>query len=211
MSVTSMTATRERHAEATRSAIVDAAKQLLLEQRNTDFSIQEVADRAGLAHRTVYRYFPTRQELVTATARMLASSVADDSFSDVSTVDEWIAGLRSHLSRTEANIDLVRRILAAALASDDLLTFGHEQRDRDMHRWNVFRSEFPRLADDEARRLFLTLRHLTSSVTYVLMRLRFETPADEAVDTIERAARELVERARGLSRAAERHGGDDGA
>jgi AcrR family transcriptional regulator len=210
MTVTSMTTTRDRHADATRGAILDAAQALLLERRNTDFSVQEVADRAGLAHRTVYRYFPTRQELVTATARLLAPGIADDSFRDVSTVEEWIAAVRPHLARTEANIDVVRRILAAVLASDDLLTFGHEQRDRDAHRWDVFRSEFPGLAEDEARRLFLTLRHLTSSATYVLMRLRFEMPPDQAVDTIERAARELVERARGLTGVAQPMGRDGG-
>lgn len=205
-----MTATRYRHAEATRNAILQAARELLLQRRNTDFSIQEVADRAGMAHRTVYRYFPTRQELVIATARSLAPGIADDSFRDVSTVGEWLAAIRPHLVRTEANLDVVRRILAAALVSDDLLTFGHEQRDRDSHRWEVFRGEFPGLADREARRTFTTLRHLTSSATYVLLRLRFEMPPDEAVETIEQAAAELVERASDLSRTAEGRGIDGG-
>jgi AcrR family transcriptional regulator len=203
-----MSATRRRHADATRGAILAAARELLLERHDTDYSIQDVADRAGLAHRTVYRYFPTRRELVLATAHSLASDLADDAFRDVSTLGEWIAALRPHLAHTEANLDVVRRILAAVLASEDLLTFGHEQRDRDAHRWELFRNEFPGLADDDARRMFATLRHLTSSATYVLFRLRFRMSPEEAVEAMERAAAELVERARGLTRTGTRRSRD---
>ena len=57
-----------RHTEATRKVILDAAVDLFLERQSDEFSVQEVADRAGLTHRTVYRYFPSRQELLGATA-----------------------------------------------------------------------------------------------------------------------------------------------
>lgn len=48
----------------TRDRVVDAAVELLNERDFADVSMQEVADRAGVAVRTVYRNFRTRDELL---------------------------------------------------------------------------------------------------------------------------------------------------
>jgi AcrR family transcriptional regulator len=181
--------------EATRTAILEAAAQLLLERRNDGFSVQAVADRAGLTHRTVYRYFPTRLELMAATARSLAPHLEEDSFAGVSTIDEWIDALGPHLAGTEANLEIVRSLLAAILASEDPLPFGQRTADRDSHRWEVFRRQLPHLSEDDARRTFATLRHLTSSTSYVLYRLRFRMSPAEAIKAIRGGATELVEQA----------------
>ena len=57
--------------------IIDALTELVLEGGLPEFSVQEVADRAGVSVRTVYRYFPTResllQGLVTHVRELLAS------------------------------------------------------------------------------------------------------------------------------------------
>src|ERR671910_340446 len=108
-----------RHTEATRKVILDAAVGLFLERQSDGFSVQEVADRAGLTHRTVYRYFTTRQELLSATAARLGPAVVDQRFADVSTLEEWIAALGPHFAHTEANIDLVRRVIATMFISED--------------------------------------------------------------------------------------------
>ncbi len=190
-----------RHAEATRNAILDATVGLFLERRSDAFSVQEVADRAGLTHRTVYRYFPTRQELMGATAQHLAPGFADDTFIEVSTVEEWIEAIGAHLARTEANFEVVRRVIAAVLASDDSLLFGQGIHDRDTHRWEVFRRQFPNLAEDDARRTFATLRHLMSSTSYVFHRLRFGLSAAEATEAIRSGATQIVEQAARRDRA----------
>ena len=190
-----------RHAEATRRAILDAGVELLLERSGVGFSVQEVADRAGLTHRTVYRYFPTRQELMAATARSLPG-FADESFSEVSSVEEWIAGLGRHHARTEANFGIVRSVLAAVLASDDLLPFGQARQVRDAHRWDVFRGQFPHLPESDARRTYAALRHVTSSASYVFCRLRFGMSPAEATETIRGGASDIVEQAAWRNRAA---------
>ena len=199
-----------RHTEATRQAILEAGVQLLLERRSDGFSVQEVADRAGLTNRTVYRYFPTRQELMAATARSLPPGLTDDPFSEVSTVEEWIDAIGPYLARTEANFELVRSVLAAVLTSDDLLLFGQEMRNRDAHRWDVFRRQFPHLPETDARRTFATLRHLTSSSSYVLCRLRFGMSAAEATETIRTGASQIVEQAARRDWAAARGEAGDG-
>lgn len=191
-----------RHMEATRNAILEAAVDLFLERQSDGFSVQEVADRAGLTHRTVYRYFPTRQELLGATAQRLAPDVAEEPFSEVSTVEEWIDAVGPYFARTEVNFEIVRRVVAALLASDDQRLFGQDIRERDTHRWEVFRRQFPHLPESDARRTFATLRHLMSSTSYVLYRLRFRLSPAEATEAIRSGAAQIVEQAARRDRAA---------
>jgi len=193
-----------RHTDATRSAILEAAVDLFLERQSDGFSVQEVADRAGLTHRTVYRYFPARQELLAATAERLAPALVDQRFTDVSTVEEWIDALDAHFTHTEANFELVRRVVATLFASEDLRLFGQDLRERDTHRWQVLRGQFPHLPERDARRTFATLRHLMSSTSYVLYRLRFGLSPSEATEAIQTAARQIVEQAARRDRAARR-------
>jgi AcrR family transcriptional regulator len=195
-----------RHTEATRNAIIEAAAELFLDRPN-GFSIQDVANRAGLTHRTVYRYFPTRHDLIGAAAQHLAPGFGEDSFAEVASVEEWIDAVGAHLARTEANLDIVRSLLAAMLASRDLVLVGAGLHDRDAHRWEVFRGQFPHLLDDDARRTFATLRHLTSSTTYVLYRLRFAMSPAEATEAIRGGATQIVEQATLRDRAADRKEG----
>jgi AcrR family transcriptional regulator len=184
-----------RHTDATRRVILEAAVDLFMERQSDGFSVQEVADRAGLTHRTVYRYFPTRQELLGATAERLAPALVDEQFAEASTVEEWIDALGPHFAHTEANFELVRRVVAALFTSEDLRLFGQDLRERDAHRWQVFRRQFPRLPEDDSRRTFATLRHLTSSTSYVLYRRRFGMSPAEATEAIQSAASQIVEQA----------------
>ena len=64
--------TRQR----TRRAILDAMVDVIMEADGIGFSVQAVADRAGVTHRTIYNHFPTREALC-------------DGFSDY--VDELLA------------------------------------------------------------------------------------------------------------------------
>ena len=64
--------TRQR----TRRAILEAMVDVIMEANGIGFSVQAVADRAGVTHRTIYNHFPTREALC-------------DGFSDY--VDELLA------------------------------------------------------------------------------------------------------------------------
>jgi AcrR family transcriptional regulator len=54
---------RAKQRDTTRTAILEALAQVVAESGATGFSVQDVADRAGLTHRTVYNHFPTREAL----------------------------------------------------------------------------------------------------------------------------------------------------
>ncbi len=59
-------ALRDRHVELTRDLILEALAGLLAEGRLAQFSVQDVADGAGVSLRTVYRHFASRDELLEA-------------------------------------------------------------------------------------------------------------------------------------------------
>src|SRR5215475_1183106 len=69
---------RNRHAEFTRDLIFQALTRLVLDEGVHDFSIQQVADIAGVSHRTVYRYFSTQEKLLDNLTAWLASQMPRD-------------------------------------------------------------------------------------------------------------------------------------
>ncbi|HEY7191962.1 MAG TPA: helix-turn-helix domain-containing protein [Vicinamibacterales bacterium] len=69
---------RNQHADLTRELILRTLARLVSQEGVHDFSIQRVADLAGLSHRTVYRHFQTRDELLEALAAWLESRMPRD-------------------------------------------------------------------------------------------------------------------------------------
>jgi len=63
---------REQNRRRAHQRIVDATVQRVRSTGTTDFTMAEVAELAGVSLRTLYRYFPNRQDLIDALA-----SVAD--------------------------------------------------------------------------------------------------------------------------------------
>jgi AcrR family transcriptional regulator len=61
----------------TRRAILDALAAVIAESGMAELSIQAVADRAGVTHRTVYNHFPTREALSDAFAEHVEAVFAE--------------------------------------------------------------------------------------------------------------------------------------
>lgn len=85
-------ALRAQHAEFTRDLILDALAHLIVERGLNDFSVQQVADQAGISHRTVCRYYPSRSDLLDA-------------------LSEWL--YQRFLSRTDSSEELLHEDLPA--------------------------------------------------------------------------------------------------
>ena len=62
--------------ESTRRAILGALAEVIVESGTTGFSVQDVADRAGVTHRTVYNHYPTREALNDALAVYVEEQMA---------------------------------------------------------------------------------------------------------------------------------------
>jgi AcrR family transcriptional regulator len=57
---------RDKQTQLTRDLVLDALAEVIADQGVSDFSVQDVADRAGVSHRTVYRHFETREAMTDA-------------------------------------------------------------------------------------------------------------------------------------------------
>lgn len=67
--------------ERTRRAILEAMADVITDSKGIGFSVQAVADRAGVTHRTIYNHFPTRDTLCEAFSdyvdELMASSTGE--------------------------------------------------------------------------------------------------------------------------------------
>jgi AcrR family transcriptional regulator len=60
-----------------RERLVSAALQLFSQQGFDDTTVAEIADRAGLAKSTFFRYFPDKRDVLTAGQETLSGLFAD--------------------------------------------------------------------------------------------------------------------------------------
>lgn len=183
-----------RHARATREAIIDATLDLFLERKGLGFSMQEVADRAEVTHRTLYRYFPSRDSLLIEAGAQIGRRFRGPGPPEVSTVAEWIESAQAHFTGVENNFELFSSIASVAMAegvarTQHVLDSG---RDRDQYYWKVFRGEFPNLAEDDAWEWFTILRHLISAFSYLIYRSRFGFDPPQAAAAVRRASEAMV-------------------
>ena len=73
MTVSEPSSLREQHKQATRERIVRAVAELVADAHPASISVPAVAARAGVGVATVYRYFPTKEALLDASAMVLGS------------------------------------------------------------------------------------------------------------------------------------------
>jgi len=80
------TSLHDEHVERTRQRILDAAVALLADDSFTELTIPRVAKQAGVAVRTVYRYYPSSDALIDAVAVLGEGRFGSTPFPD--SVDE---------------------------------------------------------------------------------------------------------------------------
>lgn len=62
--MTTQPSLRQRHVDRTRQTIIDAAFELFMERGFAPTTIDEIAERADIAPRTFFRYFPTKESVL---------------------------------------------------------------------------------------------------------------------------------------------------
>ena len=181
-------AKRTNQTDRTRTAIVETASEMLFgTTRPEDMTMQNVADAAGVSHRTLYRYFASRRELFNAVGaeydRRLDSSIADDL---LLSFDRWVGSVGDIMAFGASHSDMMRRTLALSL------TAGEWRSDRDEAYWRLFREAFPNLEESIAKQDFAVLRHVLWSTNAVLIGQRFALTTDEVSAGVERAVAALI-------------------
>src|SRR6478735_8136271 len=71
---------RQRKKDATHQAITDAAWDLFAEKGYEETSVNDIAERANVAPRTFFRYFPTKEDVIYPEFEEMLQRVRDEFF-----------------------------------------------------------------------------------------------------------------------------------
>jgi AcrR family transcriptional regulator len=131
---TATTTLAERRTEFTRKLILDSALEVL---EAGDLTMRAVSKRAGMAERSLFRYFATRDELLDAVAAEFARLIAPPP------APKTIEELRRFPSALYAVFEANERLVSAGLRS---VVFDRMRDNAARTRWNAVR----RLLDEHA-------------------------------------------------------------
>ena len=179
---------RVQQTDRTRNAILEAASEMVFGTVNPEeLTMQNVADAAGVSHRTLYRYFAGRQELINAVGVTIDEQLRDSVPVDVlESFEHWTGGTDEVVAFGATHRDMLQRGLAVALVG------GQWRTDRDEAYWKLFRERFPHLEESVAREDFAVLRHVLQASNVVLIGQRFELTPEQTAAGISRAVEVLI-------------------
>jgi AcrR family transcriptional regulator len=110
---------RAEQAAATRDRIVDATVALLQDNDVSAFGMQDVADRAGVAVRTVYRAFPTKEDLIAGVLEAIKERFEASAGTPPTTAEELEASVGDAV-RAVFDLEPLYRALFATAAGREL-------------------------------------------------------------------------------------------
>lgn len=191
--------TRPKRSEETRERINAAVRDLLAEGRFHDSTVEEVADRAGVARATLYQHFRSRLELVDAICETFSENPALRRLRqtvDLPDADEALAETIAGSIRFWSSEDPILRQLYGVAAVDpaaqDLVDRQRADRRSELERLvrNLSRAGRLREGTNERRALSLLLV-LTSYDTFRELREAGLTDR-RLTTTLQESARELI-------------------
>ena len=152
---------------ATRARILAALAEVVLEGGLPDFSVQGVADRCGISHRTVYRHFPTRESLLDGLVEQMSAAMeAAGGAARVETLDDLPGAVTTNFAMFSAHESVAGAAVRFSVGT------ATENRDR-RQRSDAVAAAVAGLGLDErdTRMASSVLRYLSSSRTWLLLRL----------------------------------------
>ena len=184
---------RERQTQQTRELILEALTELVVELGTDELSMQQVADRAGVAKRTLYRHFPDRASMVIALTEQLISDFGQDAEQSLETVED-LGPLVSTVFRQFDATETKSRALVL-LASDPRHPPNDTRQRSD--RWrDLIAASFPDLTQRQHRQLVGLLRVLASSQSWLRLRDEFEIPGHESGELVSFAMEAILDHVR---------------
>ncbi len=153
---------RERQKALAKESITEAAAALVTERHQLDFSMHEIAERAGVSLRTVYNHFETREDLLDELGREFSRGMTEaggpDS-ADTDTLDQLLGAIRTNVGIFEELAGV-----GEALAQMPLADVGRDESrtDRTEKLVDVLVRSMGDIPEPEARQIALVIRHLFS-------------------------------------------------
>jgi AcrR family transcriptional regulator len=157
-------ALRESHAEHTKEAILAAAGEEMAERGPQAFAVPSVAARCGVALRTVYRHFPTRDALVDAMWAWL--------YAKRDWLERDVPGrpIEETVARVGARYAEMRPLIDAAQRCERQLALRKKTRPRRMANFEAaLAGEVAKLGPDARRRALGALHCLTTPTVWLML------------------------------------------
>lgn len=184
---------RDQHLKATRRAILNALGEQIAESGTMGFSVKDVAERAGVTHRTVYNHFPTREELNNAFAAHVEDLVWEEEggpppeITSIRELPEQLRDLYRMLEAHEARLRAYAMLMVATRAQAQVAV------DHARHFEALLQAEVGPVPDGEARAVVAALRMFASTIGWHLLTEHQGLSSADAVNTSVWATRVLLE------------------
>ena len=155
-----------------------------------DFSVQAVANRADVSHRTVYRYFPSREALLEGLTDFLDDPLRAAGLPAVpESLDEIVESIPATFEFFEANAPVIEAMVIVRLALGIEPTRSKERTEAFDR---IVREEAPSLTGQQTHTYAMGLRSIASSQHWHLLTRRLELPASEAATVAVDSLRALI-------------------
>ena len=184
---------REQHRLATRRAILNALGEQIAESGTMGFSIKDVAERAGVTHRTVYNHFPTREELNNAFAIHVEEMFAEemgappDENIGLAELPGVVRAFYPIFERHEAPLRAYAMLMVASRAPAQVAT------DRSARFEAMLQEELGPLPPAQAHAIVAAIRMVVSTTGWHLLTEHHGLSHPDAAHTASWAARVLIE------------------
>jgi AcrR family transcriptional regulator len=176
-----------RRNDLTRKLILEAALETLERSSLGELTVRSVARHANISERTVFRYFPTREEFLDAIADAVRARF--DLPPPPATLGELLAAPRQLYTRFEA----MRNLAMAALHSE---LFHRMRETQAKARWlavrNLVDEAAPERGDRERRIAAANIRYYLAASTWHYYRFYFNFTLDETIACAETAIRNAL-------------------
>jgi AcrR family transcriptional regulator len=183
-----------RHNDLTRQLILNAALQALRRATVTELTVRAVAKEANISERTVFRYFPSRDDFLDAVAERVRSELALPA--PPACLDDLLGAPRALYGCFEANTSLTKAALHSEL-------FPRLRDTQARLRWTAVRKVIdalaPRRPERERKLAAANIRYYLAATSWHYYRFYFGFSLEDTIACAEIAIRQAIE---GLTRRA---------
>jgi len=197
MSATNETSLRRRHSELTRDLILRTVAELLEEGAASELAVPEVARRSGVSLRTVYRYFPTREQLIAAAGEWIGANVVGG---EIPTLLADVPGIYAENAAQWDEHPKLVEAMALSRGANSLRSIRRQERLAKLR--DALAEATDGLPRSEARQAFAVFAYLDNMLAWLTMRDEAGLDGKEAGAAVAWAMNVLIDDLRRRQRAA---------
>jgi AcrR family transcriptional regulator len=180
--------------KSTRARILTTFARMVVEDGLNDVTMQQVADRAGVTHRTVYRYFESREDLINQLGHWLDEQGQETGLVQAGdTVDD----LPEAVMQTACMFDQYPELVTALVR---VTWYTGTPAEVQLQRTAIFEEQMRPVVDhlrpEHARAVIALTRILASSRIWLMLREEFGLSGEESGPVVALAIERLIQAVR---------------